>query len=115
TNAPDEVLVGGEPEAIEALLARIGRDRAVPLGYDLAVHVPEVEEIREDWWRLHHRPTRDVGVRIYSNGAAGAYAPSAQAAADAITAQAVAPIDWPATIHRAWQDGIRVFVECGPR
>jgi len=32
-----------------------------------------------------------------------------------ITQQAVEPIDLPATILQAWEDGVRVFVEHGPR
>ena len=37
-----------------------------------------------------------------------------ESAADAITAQAIAPIDFPAVIERAYADGIGVFVEVGP-
>jgi acyl transferase domain-containing protein/3-hydroxymyristoyl/3-hydroxydecanoyl-(acyl carrier protein) dehydratase/1-acyl-sn-glycerol-3-phosphate acyltransferase len=115
TQAPDEVLVGGEAAGIAVLLERLGEPQAVHLGYDVAVHMPEVARVGNDWWNLHHRPTNPVDVRVFSNGARAPYLPTAAAAADAITAQAIAPMDWPATILRAHHDGVRVFIECGPR
>ncbi|MBV9108575.1 MAG: beta keto-acyl synthase, partial [Gemmatimonadetes bacterium] len=66
-NAPDECVIGGEASACERVLARIGRERALPLGYGVAAHTPEVEEVVETWRAYHRRPTAPVpGVRFYS-------------------------------------------------
>ena len=47
------------------------------------------------WRRLHHRPTVDVpGVRFYSGATGRPYRPTAERAADAITAQGMGTIDF---------------------
>ena len=42
------------------------------------------------------------------------YRPDRELAAEAITAQATRPIDFPAVIDQAYADGFRVFLEMGP-
>ena len=115
-NAPDDCVIGGESSACERVVGKVGRARALPLGYDMAAHCPEIEEIREAWYEMHHRATWDVpGVRFYSAGSAAPFRATSEAAAAAITAQAVGTLDFPRMIERAWADGVRVFLEHGPR
>ncbi|MFB9903175.1 beta-ketoacyl synthase N-terminal-like domain-containing protein [Allokutzneria oryzae] len=114
-NAPDVCVVGGEAAACAAAVARLGAG-AIPVGYDLAAHAPELAEVRERWRRLHLRSTVEVpGVRFYSAASTRSYALTAESAADAVTAQGVGMIDFAGTVERAWEDGVRVFVEHGPR
>jgi acyl transferase domain-containing protein len=70
-----------------------------------------------DTWRsIHTRETYEVpGVRFYTNAGNRSYTPTKTVAAEAITQQAVEPIDFPATVLQAWEDGVRIFVEHGPR
>lgn len=111
-----ECVIGGEASACERVLSRIGRDRAVPLAYNLAVHAPELGEVRDAWHAYHRRPTTPVpGVRFYAAATRGWYAADEAAAADAITGQALDTLDFPAVIEAAYRDGVRVFVEHGPR
>ncbi|MEU5715849.1 beta-ketoacyl synthase N-terminal-like domain-containing protein [Streptomyces sp. NPDC020403] len=115
-NAPDVCVIGGESRACAAVVARIGSDRAILLDYDMAAHAPELGEVREVWRETHHRPTVDVpGVRFYSGATGRAYRPTAERAAEALTAQGLGTIDFAATVEQAWADGVRVFVEHGPR
>ncbi|MEV5868205.1 beta-ketoacyl synthase N-terminal-like domain-containing protein [Streptomyces tendae] len=115
-NAPGVCVVGGESEACAAVVARLGVDRAIELDYDMAAHAPELAEVREVWREAHRRPTVDVpGVRFYSAATGRAYRPTTERAAEALTAQGLGTIDFAATIERAWADGVRVFVEHGPR
>ena len=115
-NAPGVCVVGGESRACAAVMARLGAAHVIAIDYDLAAHAPELAEVRDRWWDLHHRPTTDVpGVRFYSEATTQWYAPTAERAADAVTAQGVGTIDFAGTIERAWADGVRVFVEHGPR
>ncbi len=115
-NAPGVCVIGGESRACAAVVARIGADRAIELDYDLAAHAPELAEIREVWRRAHHQPTVDVpGVRFYSGATGQSYRPTAERAAEALTAQGLNTIDFAATVEQAWADGVRVFVEHGPR
>ncbi|MFF3171517.1 beta-ketoacyl synthase N-terminal-like domain-containing protein [Streptomyces sp. NPDC057900] len=115
-NAPGVCVIGGESRACAAAVARIGADRAIELDYDLAAHAPELAGVSEVWREVHRRPTVDVpGVRFYSGATGRAYRPTAEGAAEAITAQGVGTIDFAATVEQAWADGVRVFVEHGPR
>ncbi|WP_218020284.1 beta-ketoacyl synthase N-terminal-like domain-containing protein [Nocardia sienata] len=115
-SAPRTCVIGGEAGSCARVLSRLDGAPALPLGYDIAVHIPEVEQVRDAWWRLHDRPTTDVpGIRFYSCASASSYTMSRKAAADAITEQAVGTIDFVATVEKAWADGVRVFIEHGPR
>ncbi len=115
-NAPGVCVVGGESKACAAVVTRLGVDRAIELDYDMAAHAPELAEVREVWREAHRRPTVEVpGVRFYSGATGRAYRPTTERAAEALTAQGLGTIDFAATIERAWADGVRVFVEHGPR
>ena len=114
--APGVCVIGGEAAACAELVARLGESRAVALGDEMAVHVPEVLNLRDRWYDLHHRRTVAVpGVRFYSCAGGAPYAASAAAAAEAITRQAVGTADFTTPVQRAWDDGVRIFVELGPR
>ncbi|MDT0447865.1 beta-ketoacyl synthase N-terminal-like domain-containing protein [Streptomyces hesseae] len=114
-NAPGVCVVGGEESACAALVRDRFPHAAVRLDYDIAAHVPELAEVREDWYRLHRRRTVPVpGVRFYRGDTAESYLPTEESAADSITGGATRTIDFPAVIERAYADGVRVFVEHGP-
>jgi acyl transferase domain-containing protein/3-hydroxymyristoyl/3-hydroxydecanoyl-(acyl carrier protein) dehydratase/1-acyl-sn-glycerol-3-phosphate acyltransferase len=115
-NTAEECVIGGESAACERVVEKLGKNLALPLSYAMASHCPEVAEARDAWITMHRRATFDVpGVRFYSAGAEHAFAPTAEAAAMAITAQAVDTLDFPRVIERAYADGVRVFIEHGPR
>jgi acyl transferase domain-containing protein/3-hydroxymyristoyl/3-hydroxydecanoyl-(acyl carrier protein) dehydratase/1-acyl-sn-glycerol-3-phosphate acyltransferase len=115
-NAPDDYVIGGEAEACERVIAKIGRSRAAPLPMRLAVHCSDARPAAEMWRRLHHRPVTLVPqLRVYGNAYGRAYTPTADSVAEALTAQAIDRIDFPRTILQAWQDGVRIFIEHGPR
>ncbi|MFD7863574.1 beta-ketoacyl synthase N-terminal-like domain-containing protein [Streptomyces sp. NPDC059783] len=115
-NAPGVCVIGGESRACAAAVAAIGADLAVELDYDIAAHAPEPAEVRDLWRAVHYRPTVEVpGVRFYSGATGRSYVPTAELAADAVTAQGMGTIDFAATIEQAYADGVRVFVEHGPQ
>src|SRR6185436_10035804 len=115
-NTPDEAVVAGEPAAVDRVLARLAGAIQVPLTYDMVAHCPEVGAVREAWRALHRRPTQPVpGVRFYTAAHDHTYEPDAESAADALTGQAMTTLDFRRVILRAWSDGVRVFVEHGPR
>ncbi|AQA05196.1 hypothetical protein BVC93_25465 [Mycobacterium sp. MS1601] len=114
--APDDCVIGGDPAACRRVINTIDGAMAIPLGLDMVIHCSAMAPFADTWRRIHWRETHDVpGVRFYSNAHNRAYTPTRDAAAEAITRQALEPIDFPATILQAWQDGVRVFVEHGPR
>jgi acyl transferase domain-containing protein/3-hydroxymyristoyl/3-hydroxydecanoyl-(acyl carrier protein) dehydratase len=115
-NAPGDFIVAGRAEACARVIARAGAERVRPLGYNVTIHSPEMEEYAATWRRLHHRATAPVpGVRFYTHATCSHYEPTTEAVADALLGQALRTVDFPRLIQRAWDDGVRVFVEHGPQ
>jgi acyl transferase domain-containing protein/3-hydroxymyristoyl/3-hydroxydecanoyl-(acyl carrier protein) dehydratase len=113
--APGTCVVAGEEQACAAFVERFGSASRIRIQYDLVAHAPELVDVRDRWHALHRRPTTSVpGIRFYRGATGDWYYPTEQTAADAITEQMLSPVDFPAVIERAWQDGVRVFVEQGP-
>ncbi|HEY1721600.1 MAG TPA: beta-ketoacyl synthase N-terminal-like domain-containing protein [Magnetospirillaceae bacterium] len=115
-NSPGEVLIGGEAAACRRVIDQLPRADAVPLEEGVICHTPALMPSRDLWYRLHRRETRPLpGVRFYGNAHGEAYAVSSTAVAEALLLQAVRMVDFPQTIRRAWDDGVRIFIEHGPR
>ncbi len=115
-HGPEDCVIGGDAQACERVLAKVGKRRALPLGLDMIVHCPVLLPFADTWRRIHTRETHAApGVRFYTNDGNRAYVPTREAAAEAITRQALETIDFPRTIERAYADGVRVFIEHGPR
>ena len=111
-----ECVIAGEEAGCDLVVERLGRDRCLRLGYPLAVHVPELDAVRDAWLALHRRDvTPPVAQKIYANALGGPYEPSSEACAEAILGQANRTLDLRPTVLAAWEDGVRVFVEHGPQ
>ena len=54
------------------------------------------------------------GIRIYSGAWGEAYEVDQDRAADSLLAQAIQGVDFPKTVHQAYDDGVRIFLEMGP-
>lgn len=115
-NAPGVCVIGGEETACAAVVRDHFPHESIRLDYDIAAHAPELETVRDAWHRLHRRPTVPLpGVRFYRGDTAEPYLPTEESAADALTGQAMGTVDFQAVIERAYADGVRVFIEHGPR
>jgi malonyl CoA-acyl carrier protein transacylase len=113
--SPVHCLLAGDSDVCRRILAGCPGLTAFP-AVGLAEHTPVMAGIRAAWYRLHRRPTHPVpGVAFYSNHFGGAYEPTEERVAEALTGQAMAPLDFPAAAWRAWDSGVRVFIEHGPR
>ncbi len=115
-NAPGDVVIGGEAGACERVVKGFGQQRAYRLTYDVASHCPEIKDYADEWRKLHHRPTFPVpDVRFYTGATCSHYRPTADGAADALLGMASHTLDFPGMVEKAWNDGVRIFVEHGPR
>ena len=115
-NAPGDCVVGGEASACARVIQAIGEKRARPLGYNIAMHCEATRPIEALWHDMHHRPTEPVpGVRFYTHSTLDHYEVDADKVADALVGQAMGRVDFPKLINRAYDDGVRVFIEHGPR
>ena len=112
----EDVVIGGDADGCDRVVEKVGRNRAIDLGLDMVVHCPPLAPFEKTWHRVHVRSTRRVpDVRFYTNAGNRAYVPTRKAAADAITQQAIDPVDFPKTVEQAYADGVRIFIEHGPR
>ena len=118
-HAPGEYLIAGPSSACAHALARVDRGSAQRIDFDMVVHCPDLQPFAETWHKLHHRETFVPvnGPRFYQLATGRSYELSREAIADALTSQALHTLaDFPRVIrHRAWNDGVRVFLEHGPR
>ncbi len=113
-NTPRECVVGGRRGDVEELARRLGCP-LLPVPETTTMHCPVVRPVAEAYRELHRLPTTPPeGVRFYSAGVGGAYEVETDSAADAILAQALGTLDFPAVVEAAYRDGVRVFVEVGP-
>ena len=112
-----ECMIGGPANTCRAFCAALG-DTAVSakMNQHLIVHAEAMRPFADTWRRLHTRKVhaRD-DVRIYANAIHGAYEPTSERIADMLTRQALTTVDFPKTVEQAWTDGVRTFVELGPR
>ncbi|MCB1501064.1 MAG: polyketide synthase dehydratase domain-containing protein [Bauldia sp.] len=114
--SPQSCIVSGPEEACAAAIERIGRDRVIEQTPTLICHSAVLGPFAGAWTAIHDRETHPrTDVRFYSQSHNGAYAPTRSTIRDALLDQALRPIDFGATIDRAWRDGVRIFVEAGPR
>ncbi len=113
-NTPRECVVGGDRGEVQTLVERLGC-QFLPLTETSTVHCPVVREVAEAYRALHSLPTSpQPGIRFYSTALARSYELTSDNAADAILAQALDTVDFPAVIEAAYRDGVRIFLEMGP-
>ncbi|HTN03373.1 MAG TPA: hypothetical protein VL132_15905, partial [Planctomycetaceae bacterium] len=113
-NTPEQCVVGGERTQVDELIRRLGAT-FVPLATPSTVHCPVLRQVEPAYRELHRmRTTPPAGVRFYSTAWGRAYELNHESAAEAIVAQAVDTIDFPAVIRQAHADGVRQFMEIGP-
>ncbi|MCI4645146.1 MAG: hypothetical protein MRY64_10215 [Hyphomonadaceae bacterium] len=111
-----DCMIGGPAEACRALCLALGPRAGTKMNQHLIVHAEAMKPFAETWRRLHTRKVHTgAPVRLYANAIHGAYEPTPETAAEMLTAQAVATVDFPKTVLQAWEDGVRTFVELGPR
>jgi len=114
-NGEQDVLIAGDEAGCAQVVARIGENLCLRLDYPLAVHVPELDTVAEAWLALHRRATSLPRGRVYSNAFGRAYEQDSETCARAILEQADRTLDVRPAVLAAWNDGVRVFVEHGPR
>ena len=111
-----DCMIGGPAEACRQVCAALGPGSGAKMHQHLIVHAKAMQPFAETWRRLHTRKLhKGKDVRLYANAINAAYEPTSELAADMLTRQAVDTVNFPPTVERAWKDGVRTFVELGPR
>jgi PfaB family protein len=114
-NTPKECVVGGARHAVKKLAEGLGAT-FLPIDGVTTVHCRIAKEVEKEYRDLHLlETTPPQGLKFYSGAWARSYEVDRESAANAVVAQAVDGIDFTALIERAYGDGVRLFVETGPR
>ena len=114
-NTPDECVIGGLAPAVGGVIEALGA-QAVRLEGVVTVHCDAARPVADAYRALHRFPTTlPPGLDVYSCGWGSRYAVTDDSVADSIEKQAVEGFDFTQTINNAHADGIRVFIEAGPR
>lgn len=112
----DDCMIGGPADACKQLCDEFGKQAGVKMNQHLIVHARAMRPFADTWRRLHTREVhRGSGVRLYANAIHAAYEPETDRVADMLTRQAVDTVDFSKTVRQAWKDGVRTFLELGPR
>ena len=114
-NAPRECVVGGNKPDVRKTIEKLGGE-AVFLEGVPSVHLPMMAPVRDAYRALHVLPaTPPKDVRFYSAAWAKPYEVTTDSAADSVTDDAMHGFDFTQVVERAWNDGVRVFIEAGPQ
>ncbi|HEY6359576.1 MAG TPA: acyltransferase domain-containing protein, partial [Vicinamibacterales bacterium] len=118
-NCPHQVVLCGTREAIAALQQPLREHRAIcqELPFARAYHTP--------WFDVFCRPLRayfgqvaisaPADIDVYSCVTASAFPPEAGAVRELVSTQWAKPVRFRETIEAMYRDGVRIFVEAGPR
>ncbi|MCB2149158.1 MAG: type I polyketide synthase [Deltaproteobacteria bacterium] len=114
-NSPNECVIGGLEQAVAQAVAAMDC-QAVYLDGVVTVHCDAAGPVADAYRRLHVFPTLSKpGLDVYSCSWAAPYEVTSDRVADSIVKQAVDGFDFMQTIKHAYADGVRVFIEAGPR
>ena len=114
-NSPNECVIGGLAPAVAQAITAMGC-QAVYLDGVVTVHCDAACPVAEAYRQLHVFPTTaQPGLEVYSCSWAAPYETTSERIADSIRKQAVDGFDFTQTIKHAYADGVRVFIEAGPR
>jgi len=112
-NTPAECVIGGQRQAVEQVLDKLGEPPFIELKGVTTVHCPVPQVVAEAYHALHRFETHAVDTQIFSCASGTSYTPSTRACADAILAQATDTIDFTRVINNAYDAGARIFIETG--
>jgi len=113
-NTPEECVVGGRLPDVKSAVRDLNCE-AIFLDGVVTVHCDALKPVADEYRDLHVFPTHPPqGIRFYSCALARAYEVTSDKAANSILNQALHGFDFTATVNRAYQDGVRLFLELGP-
>lgn len=109
-------VLSGDATACERLIEELDPEFSTSIQYDFAIHVPVLQAVEKTWKKIHTRKlTPRDDVRFYSEYFGGAFTPTSERVGETLTFMGLNPIDFRKVVKKAWDDGVRVFIEQGPR
>ncbi len=113
-NTPAECVIGGDRRRVAAVVDALHCNFHALEGVP-TVHCTVAEPVAKEYHDFHLFPTTaPAGVRFFSAAAGDVYDVTRESAAHSILEQAVRGFDFPRLIERAYERGVRIFLEIGP-
>ncbi|MDY6903308.1 MAG: beta-ketoacyl synthase N-terminal-like domain-containing protein [Thermodesulfobacteriota bacterium] len=113
-NTATECVIGGRGTQVVEVVKSLGCE-AIFLEGVVTVHCDAAVPVQDAYRDLHRFPiVASDDVRYYSCVKGRAHRLTSEKAAQSILDQALYGFDFPRTIHHAYKDGMRVFLEMGP-
>ncbi|MGR3219366.1 MAG: acyltransferase domain-containing protein, partial [Candidatus Anammoxibacter sp.] len=113
-NTPKECVIGGDDDFVKEVVSELGCKYIRLDGVTIA-HCEIVKHVFNAYRDFHlFDVAQPDGVRIYSGAWEKSYDITSQNTADSIAAHATEGFHFPRLIEKAYDDGVRVFVEIGP-
>ncbi len=116
-NAPGQVVIAGDPEALELAAAQakeLGAKRAMPIKVGGAFHTPFMSPARDRLRKaIADTEFRDPNRPVFANVDALPH-PTADDWGSLMGAQLTSPVRWRQTLHNLADAGSTVFLELGP-
>ena len=117
-NSPDQCVLSGSAEALKDLAPALKAAglKGIPLKVGAAFHSSFVAGARDPF----HKAAGDVKfgkaqIPVYANKTAELYPKSAKAARGLLADQLVHQVDFVGMVNKMYDDGVRTFVEVGPK
>ncbi|HSH01336.1 MAG TPA: PfaB family protein [Anaerolineae bacterium] len=116
-NTLGEVIIAGEPAACQALIERLNCRRSMRLPYNHVIHCPPMKAEHGTFKALNTIPVTaqipDVDFYFAADGKRRQL--TSEGIAESIATGTCQMLDFPALVQQAYSDGVRAFVEVGPR
>ncbi len=116
-NSKEQIVVTGEKELVKELSSRVKElgKRAVPLKVSGAYHSPLMKDSADVFGELLAKVKfKSPTVPVYTNvGASGETDP--EKLAELLREQMCAPVRWYEIVNNMYGDGVKAFVEAGPK
>ena len=117
-NHPTQGVVSGTREGVKRALSAFkaaglaGKEIAVSAAFHSALVADAEAPFAAVAETIDFKPT---STPVYANVTANAYGTDPAAMRDTLTRQITRPVDFVGVIDAMWQQGVRTFVECGPK
>jgi PfaB family protein len=112
-NTPRQVVIGGYPKACEAFIVE-NKLNSIKAPFNHALHSEPVQGEWDEFRYLHHWPVYETpDYDLYTAAGYTKSAISSDDIADNIANALTQPLDFPKLVKKVYEDGARIFIECG--
>ncbi|MEO0686566.1 MAG: polyketide synthase, partial [Cyanobacteria bacterium J06649_11] len=112
-NTSKEVVIAGEPQACQRVIAAIGCN-AIPAPFNYLIHCEAMASEYDEFVRLHTLPiNKKPEIDFYSSAEYKIVQQDRDMVAHAIAKNVCQQLDFPKLVNQLYADGARIFVEAG--